>query len=407
MKNDISATEAAAILEISVATLYSYVSRGLLSAKLTPASRTKRYVLEEVMHLAARRRDAKHGGHSATAAINWGLPILETRLSHIDDGRLFYRGYEITGLAASATLESVACLLWDDSKCDYFAARPASLDNLGQVFLKQAQALTHELPPLKRAMALLPILASASPSSSDVEGAFFSEGAHLMRQLAAVLLETDPSDASGLALHLQVAKAWRIDAVQAELLRSILVLLAEHELNASTFTVRCVASTGADLSATLCAGLASLSGAEHGGGCAASKLLLIGALAAPVLSEFIENYFAQLDPELCGFGHPFYPKGDPRAGYLLDRLSELGRHNTRLASINSVCKSVAAHLKTPPNVDLAIAALELGYDWPDSAGIILFALARSAGWIAHANEQRAAGTMIRPRARYVGKYRAD
>ena len=122
--------------------------------------------------------------------------------------------------------------------------------------------------------------------------------------VAAALLQTAPS---ALPLHLQLAQAWNADANQTELLRAALVLLADHELNASTFAVRCVASTGASLPAALGAGLAALSGDKHGGGSAAARRMLTQALAAPDARDAVAKYYAATAPELAGFGHPLYP----------------------------------------------------------------------------------------------------
>ena len=411
MKNDLSASEAAAILEISLATLYSYVSRGLLSSKKSSDSHRKHYDRQEVMHLAARRGDAKHGGHLAASAMNWGIPILETRISHIVDGKLLYRGYDASDLAQHDTLEAVACLLWDDSKQDYFAsasnALPTSIVDQAFALL----AMTNSASILQRAMALTSILCAAQlrqhqtikANAGCVEGGEdFQIAPHLLRQLTAIFLEIPLSDCP---IHQQIAQAWHCDAMQTELIRHILVLLADHELNASTFAVRCVASTGADLAAVLCTGLAALSGHLHGAGSANAKLMLTEALKTPSLTDFVQHYFVNLNPALYGFGHPLYPDGDPRAAFLLHRLTELAKADQRLKPALEVCAATSKILNTPPNIDMLIACMETSYAWPDSAGIMLFAIARCTGWIAHAHEQKHTGTMIRPRARYVGKYR--
>ena len=120
MKNDLSALDAAHLLGVSLPTLYSYVSRGLLASVSNGDSRRKRYPQEDVLRLAARKNDAKRGGQTAVAAMHWGLPVLETQISHILDGRLLYRGRDATTLAESAALEAAASLLWDDNACDYF-----------------------------------------------------------------------------------------------------------------------------------------------------------------------------------------------------------------------------------------------------------------------------------------------
>ncbi|MCC7596164.1 citrate synthase family protein [Janthinobacterium sp. FW305-129] len=390
MNNDLSAAEAARLLNVSLPTLYSYVSRGLLASVSNGASRRKRYPREDVLRLAARKNDAKRGGQTAMAAINWGLPVLETRISHILDGRLLYRGCDATALAESATLEAAAGLLWDDNASDYFQQDAPALP--------PGLAGAPDGPPLARAMLALAMLATADMAHS------LPSGPALMRILAAALLRTAPS---ALPLHLQLARAWQADAEQTELIRAALILLADHELNASTFAVRCVASTGASLPAALMAGLAALSGDKHGGGSAAARRMLTQALAAPDAGAAIVACYKTVAPEFAGFGHPLYPGGDPRAAYLLEILSRMAHEKPELAAILAVCAAAGQLLDARPNADLALAAMELAFGWPEGAGMVVFALARSAGWIAHAAEQADSAALIRPRARYVGRHQRD
>ncbi|MDN2671884.1 citrate synthase [Janthinobacterium sp. SUN026] len=390
MNNDLSALDAARLLGVSLPTLYSYVSRGLLASVSNGASRRKRYPQEDVLRLAARKNDAKRGGQTAVAAMHWGLPVLETRISHILDGRLLYRGCDAAALARHATLEMTASLLWDDGASDYFQQdAPAQPPGL---------ASAPDAPPLARAMLAMAMLTTADMPHS------LQSGPAVMRILAAALLQTAPS---AMPLHWQLAQAWQADAQQSALLRAALVLLADHELNASTFAVRCVASTGASLPAALGAGLAALSGDKHGGGSAAARCMLTQALAAPDARAAIATFYTAIAPEFAGFGHPLYPLGDPRAAYLLGILSAMSRGSPQLHAILAACAMAGELLEVKPNADLALAAMELAFGWPEGAGMSVFALARSAGWIAHAAEQADSAALIRPRARYIGRHQRD
>ena len=390
MNNDLSALDAARLLGVSLPTLYSYVSRGLLASVSNGAARRKRYPQEDVLRLAARRSDAKRGGQTAVAAMHWGLPVLETQISHIAGGRLLYRGCDATLLAQHASLEAAAGLLWDDGVSDYFQQDAPALP--------RGLAGAPDAPPLMRAMLAMAMLTTADISHS------LQSGPALMRILAAALIQTVPS---ALPLHRQLAQAWNADVGQTELLRAALVLLADHELNASTFAVRCVASTGASLPAALGAGLAALSGDKHGGGSAAARRMLTQALAAPDNRDASGAFYTTIAPEFAGFGHPLYPQGDPRAAYLLERLSAMTHEHPQLRAILSVCATAGELLDARPNADLALAAMELAFGWPEGAGMTVFALARSAGWIAHAAEQAASAALIRPRARYIGRRQRD
>ena len=176
-------------------------------------------------------------------------------------------------------------------------------------------------------------------------------------------------------------------------MRRTLVLLADHELNASTFAVRVAASTGASLSACLLAGLATLTGPLHGGAARALSSLLDAARQNGA-NEAVREWLGRGEP-LPAFGHPLYPEGDPRAIAIM-------RH-VKLSGMFLAVRIAAEDLTgEPPNVDFALAALADAYALPRQAPFVIFALSRSVGWIAHALEQIAAGQLIRPRARYVG-----
>ncbi len=216
-----------------------------------------------------------------------------------------------------------------------------------------------------------------------------------MRLVTSAILERAPS---GLALHRQVAQAWAPGDRRAEdLIRRALVLLADHELNASSFTVRCAASTGLNLYDATIAGLVALKGPKHGGA---------GPLAAHMVSDLAEGDMARkirdrvaLGEPVPGFGHTIYQDGDPRAEHLLAELARSGDHE-RLAVEAPALITEATGLY--PNIDFALAVMMRSLGLPVGHELALFAIARTAGWVAHAMEQLAAGSLIRPRARYIG-----
>jgi citrate synthase len=173
--------------------------------------------------------------------------------------------------------------------------------------------------------------------------------------------------------------------------RTALVLLADHELNASTFTVRVVASTGASLASALSAGLGALSGPLHGGQTSLVEAMFEEAERADSAQALVERRLWRGD-SLPGFGHPLYPDGDPRAAALLAVLPPDPLRTGLLAALERLGKR--------PNVDFATVSLRRALGLPAGAALTLFAVGRTAGWIAHALEQRADGKLIRPRARY-------
>jgi citrate synthase len=197
------------------------------------------------------------------------------------------------------------------------------------------------------------------------------------------------------SIHSRLAMTWGLNpgGAEADLIRRILVLVADHELNASAFAARVAASTGASLSAAALAGLASLSGPRHGGAVAAVRTFAAEA-AQHGPREAIANRLVE-DRGLPGFGHPLYPEDDPRALALLDRF-------TPPPDLQALRKAVKAATGLGANIDFALMAASETLRLPLDAPFALFSVARCAGWIAHAVEQGQSGALIRPRARYIG-----
>ena len=199
-------------------------------------------------------------------------------------------------------------------------------------------------------------------------------------------------------LHLQIARAWAPDHKHAaDLIRRALVLLADHELNASAFTVRCAASTGLNLYDAMIAGLVALKGPKHGGaGVLAAQLvkMLVDRDVAPVIRERVA-----LGERFAGFGHGVYKHGDPRAHALLAALARAGAAEKLTAEIPERILEATGEFV---NIDYALAVLVHTLGLPPGNELVLFAMARTVGWIAHASEQLRHGGLIRPRARYIG-----
>jgi citrate synthase len=202
-------------------------------------------------------------------------------------------------------------------------------------------------------------------------------------------------------VHAQCAVAWGVDEPGAQLIRMALVLCADHELNASGFTARCVASTGASVRASLIGGLAALTGGKHGAATARVEALW-NEIDTALQTEGTEparqvvRLWQARDGHVPGFGHHLYPGGDPRAQLLLVRM--LPSHPAWVPLIEMI-QAVSGQ---PPSIDFALVALRRHLGLPLGAAFGLFALGRSVGWIAHALEQRANENLIRPRAAYVG-----
>lgn len=389
MPSYLSSTEAATRLGVSRQTLYAYVSRGLLRAASDPVTRESRYLATDVERLAASRARGRKPKEVARAALDWGAPVLESAITLIEDGRLSYRGVDALDLAARASLEEVAALLWQRDESAAFTTQAPQAPGILKPLLGHYREQRAET-------ALLPLF---SVASEDAPTAIWQRNTErqaqgcgdLVRLLAACLLGTQPDTAP---LHEQCARAWGVGKTGAELIRMALVLCADHELNASSFTARCIASTDASLRAVVIGGLAGLSGGRHGATTARGEALW-DELGESDPERRLRERLARGD-DLPGFGHPLYPDGDVRAAWLLARV--LPRHPQwkKLLDLGST------QVGQQPSLDLALVALRRHLNLPMGAAFGLFALGRSVGWIAHGLEQRQNPHLIRPRAVYTG-----
>ncbi len=375
----IAAEEAQARLGVRPQTLYAYVSRGRVQVRQDPGDpRRSLYRSADIAALAQRKSRSRKVADVAIGAIAWGEPVLASEITTVAGGRLFYRGRDAIRLAETDTLESVARLL----RGGHGAA------------LKRTERPNPPRHPDMRTRAYLALAARAGsdpPARGRHPLALAVEAATLLD----VLADAVAGEVGGGAIHNRLALAWGLGpgGPGADLIRRILVLVADHELNASAFAARVAASTGASLSASALAGLATLSGPRHGGATAAVRTLASEAARlgprAAIASRLVE------DRSLPGFGHPLYPDSDPRAAALLDRFTP----PPDLQALRGAVQSVAG---LAPNVDFALMAASESLKLPADAPFALFLVARCAGWIAHAIEQGQADTLIRPRARYIG-----
>jgi citrate synthase len=184
-------------------------------------------------------------------------------------------------------------------------------------------------------------------------------------------------------------------------LSAALILCADHELNASAFTARIVASAEATPYEVVTAGLAALQGFKHGGNTERVEAYLNEISAIDRIARVTAERLRRGE-RIPGFGHSLYPNGDPRANALLALLQEIYPGAPEVAFVTRTAEQVAALIGHVPNVDFALAALARVARLPAGAPLTLFALGRSVGWIGHAIEQYASDVLIRPRARYIG-----
>lgn len=385
----VEAEAAAEMLGVSRATLYAYVSRGQIQTSGSDGDPRRRlYSAHDIEELNKRKAVGRRPRAIAETTLDWGLPVLSSSISLIENGRLYYRGQDATQMAEHATLEETARLLWDCGKADPFADSA----NIPERFDPYLADMVRPLPLTERCQALLPLVVAGRTTAWQRSARpLFPGAASLMRAMASA---ASCSHADALPIHDHLARAWECGDSGADLLRRALVLLADHELNASAFAVRVVASTGASLGACLNAGLSALSGPLHGGTTSLVELLFDDLLQAGSAGAAIETRLRRGDG-IPGFSHQLYPEGDPRAAALLPLLP---RDHGRDELIAVMEETAGKH----PNIDFALVSLRRALGLPRGSALALFAVGRTAGWIAHALEQNSQASLIRPRARYVG-----
>ena len=370
MQEWLERADALRILGVRAQTLYAYVSRGLVEARRHPDQRHSLYRCEDVTALAGRHRRSRRPAAIAAGCLAWGEPSVATTICTVRRGRLIYRGVDAVALSRDATLEETARLLWESEDTNGFDVPP--------------------LPPTTPFLALAALVPESDASEGGDKQRLCREARTVVSHLAAAC-----GVPPGLVpMHEGLAKLWSLGAEGPDVVRRALVLLADHELNASTFATRVAASTGASIAACLLAGLGALSGPRHGGASAA-LLRLVDEAADTSLQEAVRTWLDR-DGFLPGFGHPLYPNGDARALALAD-----GQAPDPLMRDIQACALEAT--SASPNIDFALTAFVRAAGLPRSAPFTIFLLARSVGWAAHAMEQARHGSLIRPRARYEGR----
>ncbi|HUY39771.1 MAG TPA: citrate/2-methylcitrate synthase [Candidatus Binataceae bacterium] len=420
----LTAAEAAGALGVKLGTLYAYVSRGWLKSYRRRIGRQalyRRSDIEALRGVVTPERGRR--GRSLPDASSWvtvaqpknsespapGVIVAESGVSSIIDGQLAYRGYPIQEIVEHACYEEVCLLLWNGERPspDEIAALRAAIAGAGMAVEVAAaiETVGPDSPPLLRMAAMLPALAAWDRRQAP--RARIDRAKLIVSQLPLALgthAIGGPANGTGMSARLLLAVAgssapdWEVAALDR-----VLVACAEHELNASTFAARVVASTGADLFASVLAALCSLSGPIHGGACDRIEEMFAqiggGMKVADCLDAIAREH--RLPP---GFGHAIYSAGDPRAALLRTHAETLARRKGRklFEAALKIEEAVWKRDRLRPNLDfyLTVSTRMLGF--PRGIPAAIFGIGRAAGWIAHALEQYADNRLIRPRMRYRG-----
>src|SRR5918993_4260848 len=395
----LDAGRAAEELGVSVATLYAYVSRGMVRSEAVEGKgRARRYRAEDVRRLKEQKQRRRDPEGVVEGALHWGTPVMESGITLIDDGRLYYRGRDVEDLAGYKTIEEVAALVWTGEEAvaqDLFQREERQLSGRIGTVLESVSGM----PPVEVFQVLLPLAAAEDPTAYDLRAtAVARTGARILRLMTEAV---SGRDAPGLAETL--ARGWGRGEIGA-LLDAALVFCADHELPVSTFAARCVASSGASPYAVVLAGLAALGGIKHGGEIELVEAFLREVEDAGDARAVISGRLRRGE-RIPGFGHSLYPEGDPRGAGLLRLTAEAYPESVTLSC--SVAGEMLRLMEERPTIDFALATVARTLELPPGGAVALFALGRTVGWIGHAIEQYRSGSLIRPRARYVGEQPRD
>jgi citrate synthase len=450
----ISAAEAASRLGIKQATLYSYVSRGVLTRRRASAGgsgggsgggsaggagggaggKGSWFDPGEVEELARRGRPRRPPGLA-------GL-VIESGVTEIAGNRLWFRGLDALDLAREQDFEDVCELLWgvrpvwgvrpgpDQAGPDSAGPDSAGPDpgewQAAPAALAAGRAAQAALPPgtfpLERLQVIVPALAAADPLRLQ-----FGPPAVAAAGRAIIAGLVDCLPLAGAGKQPVTAGAGNQEAgagdqetgagIPARLwprlspddpppglldaLRAALILLADHELAASTLAARVAASVRADPYAVVATGLGAVGGALHGGASLGAETMLAAAQDAAGAPRVVGELLRRGE-RVPGFGHFVYRGGDPRAGLLLAMVRRAVPASPRLAVVDAVLAEMHRRSLPEPNIDFALAVLASCAGMIRGAGEVIFAVARTAGWLAHALEEYTARTPLRPRAVYTG-----
>lgn len=385
---------AAARLGVKPATLYAYVSRGVLRRRQAPDGRRSLFDAVQVEELARRGKPRRPPGPGDLA--------IESAITALGPDRPFYRGRDVLRTAENQAFEDVAGWLWtgrDEGEETWHA----HADGVAAAVAAQS-GLPPGLLPLDRLQLIVTALAATDPLRHhlDPEGVTVTGRAliaGLVEALPAVNRAPDPGRIAGRLWNRLCPSSGDGGLLRA--FEAAMILMADHELAASTVAARVAASVRADPYAVVAAGLGVLGGPLHGGASYGAERL-IAEVTDPASASTVIGERLRGGERIPGFGHTVYKAGDGRFTLLMDLVRAAAPGNDRLAAAEAVLDEAARRRLPAPNVDFALAALGAVAGLVPGAGEAVFAVARTAGWLAHALEEYGRRSPLRPRAVYVG-----
>ncbi|WP_223357143.1 citrate synthase [Leifsonia sp. ZF2019] len=399
----LTAEQTATRLGVKLETLYAYVARGRLTRVRTAEGSTFDPLEVERFAASRRRRDAPAGAQGGRSE-GRPLMVIETDFALIEDGELYYRGRRATDLAAES-FETVAHWALTGDWQPEIRFRPGA----GMADVRRAvESLPASAGDRDRQLIAVTALASADPLRTSLDPASVAGAAERM---VAGMVEALPllraegeheTDPLALRLHRRLRTGPPAPSAVAAL-DAALVLLIDHDLAVSTLAARAAASARATPYGVVVAGMGALDSPLHGNASRAAHRLLARVVDGEEPARVVADAVVGTGGPVPGFGQPLYPDGDPRARALLDLLGGDPDAGPVLAAVGSAASLLSDRTGALPNVDLALGALTLAHGMRDDAGEVIFATARSIGFVLHAlAEYREPPLRLRPVGRYTG-----
>ncbi|MFI6732757.1 citrate synthase [Nonomuraea sp. NPDC050451] len=426
----IDAATASERLGVKPATLYAYVSRGVLQRRHSEDGRRSLFSAEEIERLARRGRPRSQPPEL----------VIESAITALGVDRPHYRGIDALGLALTSDFETVAAWLWTADPSLWHPSppppsttpphppatsadpRPSAApahqrdpqppatpepwrceDDALRAAVTAQRGLPDDLLPLDRLQVITTVLGASDSLRYQLDPvSVAATGRRMIAGLVDALPQLSEPQGDSIAERLwsrlcpRPATPGLLNAVQAAL-----VLLADHELAASTLAARVAASAKADPYAVVLTGLGVLGGPLHGGASYGAERLLAEVAeprqAARAIAERVRR-----GERIPGFGHSVYKNGDARGALLLDLVKEAAPGHDRITAGVAVLEEMRRRRLPERNVDFALATLTAVSGMVSGAGEAIFAVARVAGWLAHAMEEYDRGALLRLRASYTG-----
>ncbi len=404
--NLMTAQEAAEELGVKVGTIYAYVSRGLIRSRAANVGQRNRlYSREDVTRLLVRRQIRLGREPSAENDLNWAAPVLETGISLIEGGRLYYCGIPIEEVAQRLTAEELAALVWTEdatNAVELFDHRrhPSASKIRGKLIdlgIDRGQWLS-----VATFQIVLPIAMADDLIAFDLRRESIAlSGARILRLLTALGAGDVPEQ---LSLAEMLQRGWQPDDQGSiRLFNLAYIICADHQLKLATYAAWVAAALGTTPYSIVNTGITALAGPEQGGYTETVEVFLDEVKTPENAVDVICSRMRRSESfPVPGFNNPLYPAGDPRARLLLNALFEEYPDSPAIILARSIRDTVLRLRGEYPKMEFALAIFRRHYGLPPNSTLGIFALGRIIGWIGHAIRQQSSRQAIQPRFRYTG-----